>query len=223
MRTLAVGVLMLASSAALLGWAPSARAGSGSATAATSPMERLVLAEELTTRGLASQDPLVLLMAARLKQLTPDREVQRPVLGAATQARPRNAPAPRSAEALLARVRTLAAQRPDLLALAEDIAKERPRGLEGGPRTHRQVAAAAGTDTYIDNFRPGDSATVLITGDGESNLDLYVFDSGGRRICASEKLDDVEVCRWQPASPGRYRVQVVNRGRVENQYEMRSN
>ena len=191
----------------------------------TERMALAVLAEQVSTQALARPDPLVLVMAARLKRLqggssSPGAPVDAGVAGR-TAVKP--GPHPRSAEALLARARALSIGRADLLALIDDVAQERPRGVEDGPRTRSGVAAPLATDTYREPFKAGEPAAVLIAGDGDSNLDLYVFDERGARICASERLDDVEVCRWQPRAAGRVMIHVVNRGRVDNRYELRSN
>jgi hypothetical protein len=198
-------------------------AGGTAAADARIPIEHWLLAEELTTLGLARQDALMLTMAARLKLRHPGVLAPLPRGVAPGDGAAAVRPHPRSAQALLQRARALAQGQPGLLGLIDDVAQDRPRGMEDGPRLHAAQAAAGGTDIYREAFRPGETAAVLIAGDGESNLDLYVFDAGGRRICASEKLDDVEVCRWQPLSGGRHVIHVVNRGRAVNRYEMRSN
>jgi hypothetical protein len=212
---------------ALLAPLPGQAADAGAA--AWRAMDILELAERLTDQGLARDDALALIVAARMKLRYGGREVDRQPLRpsgramAVTVALPRPAPHPRSATALLARARTLAAGRADLLALIDDAAQERARGNDDGPSQHTRVSVGHTTDTYRLRFRVGEPATVLISGDGGTNLDLYVFDGRGARVCAAEKLDDVEVCRWQPAANGDFTVQIVNRGRAENAYVMRSN
>lgn len=193
----------------------------GDGTTPSAKMDVAVLAERLTSHALATHDALALVMAARLKIMHPGHAAQGGPRGPAGAAKP--GPHPRSAEALLERARTLARGQPALLELIDDTAADRPRGLVDGPRLHSAVAPPLATHTYREAFRSDEAATVLIAGDGDSNLDLYVFDEGGRRICSSEQLDDVEVCRWRPPAPGRYTIHIVNRGRADNRYELRSN
>jgi hypothetical protein len=208
--------------APLLLAAASAASGSGPTDGSRNDrMEQALLAERVTSQALASDDVLLLAMAARLKLGLGDQPGLTAPRG--RSGADKSGVHPRSAAALLQRARDRAQGRADLLALLEDIAQERPRGIEQGPRLHTTVAPALGTHTYRESFRPDEPATVLIAGDGDSNLDLYVFDAAGRRICASEKLDDVEVCRWRPPASGAYTIHVVNRGRADNRYELRSN
>jgi hypothetical protein len=190
-----------------------------------SPIEAHLLADRIAAQSLAAKDPLAMIMAARLKLQNPDREVVRQPIGslastpAATPARPH----PRSAEALLARASALARERPDLLALIEDVRKDRARGVPDGPITSFQEVTSGHEDKFNNTFKGGETATVLITGNGDSNLDLYVFDDKGQRVCASERLDDIEVCRWQPGQSGNFRIHVMNRGPASNEYVLRSN
>ncbi len=205
---------------------PSAAAPAVGPTRAVPAIEQAVLAEQLTSHALAQPDVLTLVMAARLSTRSAGTPVARKPLASATNPAPPPAkpgPHPRSAAALLARARALAQGRADLLALIEDAAVERARGIEDGPKTSNGMAGARATVMYRERFKASERATVMISGDGDSNLDLYVYDERGARVCAAERLDDVEVCRWQPQGAGQYTIHVVNRGAVENSYVMRSN
>jgi hypothetical protein len=191
-------------------------------------MDQAVLAEQLTSYALQHPDVATLIAAARLALRSAGRPVARkPVApaGVVSAAGPlaKLAVHPRSAAALLARARGLAQGNAELLALIDDAALEQPRGTENGPKTHSMVAGARATNVYREQFSASEPATVLISGDGDTNLDLYVFDERGARICAAERLEDVEICRWQPQGNGTYSIHVVNRGTAENQYVMRSN
>jgi hypothetical protein len=191
---------------------------------AAQAMADAALAERLTSLALQQRDPLLLAMAARLQWRSAGRPTERrsqtPVRRPDPDAVVRH---PRHPMALLALARSLARGRTELLALLDDVAQERPRGVEDGPRSQRVVAPPLAKQVYPEVFRPGEPARVLIAGDGQSNLDLYVFDEQGRRLCASEELDDVEECQWQPQQGRRFLIHVVNRGRTENQYHLRSN
>ena len=213
---------------------PALAAAAAPAAAAPPALDQLVLANRLAAYGLAQRDVLALITAAGLMQRWPGQAVSRTpvaVRGARGESTPPSTPGaaakpavhPRSAAGLLAQARQWAQGRADLLALIDDVAHQQWRGPTEGPRIHSRVATAHATDVYREQFKGGEPAVVMISGDGDSNLDLYVYNDRGTRLCASERLDDIEVCRWQPQGAGPFVIQIVNRGPGDNQYVMRSN
>lgn len=206
----------------------------GVPTQASGHAEAHLLADEVAAHALKSSDILGLISAAKIKLDHPDgiwpvkktvtRQNKLPA-GVVAAEKPLPAIHPRSGAALLATALQLAtaAKRQDLIELIKDVQTARPRGMEGAPKSHTQTSLAGATDVYRELFKGGELATVVVSGTGESNLDLYVFDESNKRICASERLEDLEVCRWQPDARSAYTIHVVNRGKWNNQYLLRSN
>ena len=64
----------------------------------------------------------------------------------------------------------------------------------------------------------GVEASILIVGDGDTDLDLYVFDSDVNLIDEDTDNLDVCVCRWTPKYTGDYYVAVKNWGNVYNEF-----
>lgn len=106
--------------------------------------------------------------------------------------------------------------RQDLAALAEDVAALASRGSSGGPKRGMSVVALRGVDRYTIQFDGGRPATVVISGDGDSKLDLYVYDADDRLICRRDGLGDDAICLWTPRWTGPFTVRVVNRGVASN-------
>ncbi len=127
-----------------------------------------------------------------------------------------------SVSALLARAREYAGGRKDLIALADEAAKTGTRGAYN-PVRHIDRVRAGITDVYNVTFRGGEPAFLAISGDGDTDLDLYVYDQNGNLICASNGPGDDEACRWYPRWTGPFIVRVRNLGGVYNQYRMWSN
>ena len=97
------------------------------------------------------------------------------------------------------------------------------RGLLGGPGRRVDRVAANSTDTYVLAFKYGIPAEIFVSDDGDTDLDLYVYDEKGNHIASdTDYSDDCYVC-WTPAWTGNFVVKVVNRGRVYNQYVLLTN
>lgn len=86
-----------------------------------------------------------------------------------------------------------------------------------------EVVRARTTDIFHVQFRGGEVAAVAISGDGDTDLDLYVFDRNGNQICRSTRSGDDEGCRWTPAWTGTFRIEVKNLGNIANRYRIAMN
>jgi hypothetical protein len=94
--------------------------------------------------------------------------------------------------------------------------------VSGYSSDHRTIWASA-----------GDYVHIVVAGDGDTDLDLYVFDRNGRVMGSDEDgarfgVDSDEVLEFYPADlaevifrapyTGTYRIKVVNLGSVYNRY-----
>ncbi len=79
--------------------------------------------------------------------------------------------------------------------------------------------------TYFERFYGGETATVSIAGDGDTDLDLFIYDMNGRLVAQGIGLTDRETVSWYV--PGNrtqtYRIVVRNLGGVWNRYTLRTN
>jgi hypothetical protein len=78
-------------------------------------------------------------------------------------------------------------------------------------------------DKYEIGFSGGEMAEVSVIGDGESDLDLYVYDMDRVLVASSKDGSDRCYASWKPAKPGMYIIEVHNLGKVYNKYEIRTN
>jgi len=197
-------------------------------------IERITLAKHLEDYAEQSGSPESLLTAAGilanvrmagletkslLEDLPPERMPEAVSTGAAPQKRAQGF----GFESLLESARTMAGAES---ALAEEITALQLRSSEGGrpeesPPQELRVAEScvpAGKMEVWNLAYPGeDYALVSIAGDGDTDLDLYVFDSE-KLIDASQSATDVESIVWWVRVGGTFRIVVENLGRVANCY-----
>jgi hypothetical protein len=96
-------------------------------------------------------------------------------------------------------------------------------GVVGKPISHPDRVEARSVMTYYLDFYGGEYAEVAIVGDGDTDLDLFVYDENGYLIGSGETYSDVEVVGWTPRWTGTFRVEVHNFGNVYNQFGLGSN
>lgn len=123
---------------------------------------------------------------------------------------------------LLSDAKKLADGDANLLALIEKTsATAAKRGPVGGAKYNSTNVKANGADVYYQNFIAGSTAVVTAVGDGDTDLDLYVYDSNGNLIAKDDDYTDNCVVSWTPKWTGKFRIRVVNRGGVSNNYVIR--
>lgn len=90
----------------------------------------------------------------------------------------------------------------------------------GGEMYHADQVQARTSDWYAITFRRGEAATIVVSGDGDTDLDLLVYDEHGHAIAADVDDGDDCVVRFFPRKSGTFRVEVRNLGYVSNVYRM---
>ncbi|MFT3956499.1 MAG: hypothetical protein QM722_19585 [Piscinibacter sp.] len=190
-------------------------------SAAAQAAEAVATAQALARYGDANKDALSLITAARILKETGARESLKVSKGSEQAAK--RSDDSLSADAVLERGRALATGRPELLALADDVAKSGSRGVDRGPQIGRnKVVGTRAWHHYDLRFVGGERAKVYVRGDGDSDLDLYVYDESGNLICKDESRGDEMTCTWTPRWTGMFRIRVLNRG-IVNQYSIVTN
>jgi hypothetical protein len=96
-------------------------------------------------------------------------------------------------------------------------------GRRPGPGIDETRCEAYSSVTYHDEFYGGELAEVLIIGDGDTDLDLFVYDENGNLIVSDTGSSDVCHCQWNPRWTGVFRIEVHNLGDVWNAYTLETN
>lgn len=220
-------VLAIASSVAMAADAPKGpNAGAKAKSSETaSAVETLALADSLAVYGIQNSDPVALIQAAKMKKAAPARalEAAKKTEGTGTKGNAKTSGYDLSADALLARAETMAAGNATLQGLVNDAKSTKSRGAVRGPTVHSDTVLAGNTDSYVLAFRGGEQAAVLVSGDGDTDLDLYITDESGNAICSDTDSSDTMLCRWTPSWTGNFGVHVRNLGRVYNNYKLAVN
>lgn len=110
-----------------------------------------------------------------------------------------------------------------LIVQIEEDGKSSHRGAVNGPSKHYDSVNGNSTDTYQVSFIADYLAEIVVSGDGDTDLDLYVYDSNGNLIAKDEDYTDDCYVRWVPKWTGRFIVKIVNRGPVYNRYVILTN
>ena len=100
---------------------------------------------------------------------------------------------------------------------------EGTRGAKGGPKYDSDRVLAHDYVYYNIVFYANEIAEVAVSGDGDTDLDLYVYDANGNLITSDTDYTDDCYVRWVPAWTGTFKIKIVNRGGVYNNYVLVTN
>ena len=193
-------------------------------TEAVTAIQNLALAGQLVAYGDQAKDPMALILAAKIMKNTPTQPAERQKEGTEV---PKDAKKEggnkNDVGAILNRAKALATGRQDLLAMIADVEAMTAKGRSGGPGSTVTRVAARSTDTFNIRFRGGETAIVAADGDRDTDLDLYVYDDNGYLICQDIDYTDTVICEWTPRRTGDFRIKIVNRGHVYNEYVLATN
>lgn len=104
-----------------------------------------------------------------------------------------------------------------------DAAAEGTRGAVGGAKYAYGSVAAHSYTYYNQKFWADEIAEIVVSGDGDTDLDLYVYDENGNLITSDTDYTDDCYVRFCPRWTGLFRIKIVNRGGVYNRYAIVTN
>ena len=105
-----------------------------------------------------------------------------------------------------------------VIAAALGTAPAVPAGTLGGHESHEDRVLASDTDTYSLWFTGDELAGVVVIGDGDTDLDLRVYDESGNLVASDTDWTDFCVVFWTPGRSGTFRIEIENLGDVYNAY-----
>ena len=94
-------------------------------------------------------------------------------------------------------------------------------GARGGALVCSGKVAADATDVYSIVFNGGEQAHMELGGDGNAELELYVYDENNNLIFCD--VGSGEACVWIPRWTGKFTVKIKNRGSVHHDYMLATN
>ena len=186
-------------------------------------MAYLRVSGELAQLAQDSKDAILMLAAARLEAMAATEEVSRDKTSKGDTAKADAESKPEKGD-LYALAKQYAGTNEALHVLIEDSkASGATKGARGGPKSGTTSVLAGDTDVFRITFRGGEWAEVTVVGDGDTDLDLYVYDENGNLVDSDTDDTDVAYCAWIPRWTGTFRVEVKNWGRVYNRYSITTN
>lgn len=222
--TLALMTLGLTTGAA---WAGDDKAPNLSDTKAAAPsasvqaVDNLLLARQVAAYAQSHQDALGLVVAARMLQDLPTQEATWKKEGGTDQA----AADPLTVDVLLGQAREQSGGRPEVLALVEETAKRGgTKDSISGPIRHLDRVGGNSTDIFAGlKFRGNEEAIIGVVGQGNADLDCWVYDQGGHLIRSD--TDGTATCalRWVPSWTGTFTLKVRNYSSSASNYLIVSN
>lgn len=192
-------------------------------------MDQLALALQLADWGRANKSPEALVAAAQILQTVPLETRDRERLAAKEGTTDKQAPPAVSAQSLFAEAAALAGddaalkQRIEALSTAPQAAAPAAKGRAGGPGITSTCVLANSTDIFVETFRAHEQAVVIVDGDGDTDLDTYVYDENGNLIDSDDDYTDYCILSWTPRWTGAFRIEVKNLGGIANCYTLTTN
>ena len=222
---LSIALIMLASAA----WAQEIREKEEVKGEVSSSLSALRLATDLVKYGYAQQSALSLAEALQIINENPTQPLKAEREGAAadiSKSEGKSGKISLDYDKILADAKAFADGDETITKLLEQIeenGKVSHRGRVNGPSRTFEIVNGNGIDTYTISFMANYLAEIAVSGDGDTDLDLYVYDSNGHLIASDESYSDDCYVRWVPAWTGRFIVKIVNRGPLYNRYVLLTN
>lgn len=225
MRKFIFSALMLLSATS---WAQSIPAKEAQQGEPSQEMVALRLVNDLVKYGYNQQLALPLIDALRIFQETPSQKLEEQKTSDATSQTTdgKKSQVTFDTKKIIEDAKVFADGDETLLAMISKIeseSQESHRGAVGGPKRSVDMVYANSSDTFNANFIGGQLAEILVSGDGDTDLDLYVYDSNGNLIASDTDYSDDCYVRWYPKWTGRFIIKIVNRGGVANRYAIVTN
>jgi len=96
-------------------------------------------------------------------------------------------------------------------------------GAVGGPVNHKDTVMPLSTDSFVVVFEKDRKASVVVSGDGSTDLDCAAYDSGGNLVDSDTNPGDLCTLDWTPAWTGKFTLKIMNLGKKPNEYSLRTN
>ena len=197
---------------------------------ASQEVSALRVAMDLAKFGYETESPSALIEAANILASTPTQALEATVEQGAENANETEKVTKVQFEpkALVAAALELT-ENEHLIAMADNVTAkieaqaEGTRGALGGPRYANSSVSAHSYTYYNQKFWADDLAEILVSGDGDTDLDLYVYDENGNLIVSDTDYTDDCYVRFYPRWTGTFRIKIVNRGGVYNRYVLITN
>ncbi len=184
----------------------------------------MTVAGELVQYGYANKEALPLIQAVEIYQKNgSDKPFEGKKENAGDKAESKQSKVSYDVNQILADATEYAAGDENLLALIDGLKSSSKRGATSNYAVHTDLVRANSTDVYNVQFRGGELALVIVSGDGDTDLDLYGYDPAGNCVASDADYTDDCVVSWVPTRTQTYKIKIKNRGNISNRYRMAVN
>ncbi len=222
LKKLFLGALMLISLSAFA-QEENQMGGKTDSKATSETVDQLTLANQLVKFGYQNSSALPLIQAVQIyKKLNVKEEAREKTTeggSAPSKSVTKNQVVSFNEDQILADATKFAAGNKNLLGLIDD-AKKATRSPVGGAVRHSDCVSPMAVDVYRIYCRGGEATTIYVSGDGDTDLDLYVYDSNGNLISSDTDGTDECLVRFIAYRNHTFTVRVRNRGRITNCYTL---
>lgn len=193
------------------------------------PLNELRLAGELAKYGYANNSPLALAQAAEMISASQPRSLESKETKEGDKNEnvgDKSSKLTLDVTTLIADAKTLAGDDANMLAVVEGVKQSTAtptRGRTLGPGSASRKVWGESYITDLVTFDANALAEVGIIGDGDTDLDLYVYDENGNLIGSDADYSGNCYVSWVPRRTGTFLVKVLNRGKVYNDYSLITN
>lgn len=202
-------------------------AAAKAASPSTRAVDVVALAADLASHGYSANSPLSLLTAAELLlQASPSPLSGKQGARMPSVAAKAGTPVRFDAGAMIASALAMAGGNANVAALASQLQNRLAAGAKGavgGPRSTTDRVLSNTTDVWEIAFRGGELGSIRVDGDGDTDLDCYVYNSAGTLLAYDNDLTDYCILDWYQSSAGNIRLEIKNLGDVYNEYILSTN
>jgi hypothetical protein len=195
-------------------------------------MTNIMLATELAGYGYANKSAIALIEAARIIEANPTRSLSpaRSETSTGSEGDKSGSAIELNPEKLLTDAEQYSAGNKSVQNIIKDTRETfaqnkavASKGRVAGPAiVTRKVYADSRSVDYI-YFEGNELAEVAVIGDGDTDLDLYIYDENGNLIDEDEDYTDDCYASFVPRWRGTFKVVILNRGSVYNNCVLMTN
>jgi hypothetical protein len=103
-----------------------------------------------------------------------------------------------------------------VIAAMQSTAGQSKGSTRGAGSESRRIGAQSTQNFWIQDLRGGEYARIDVRGDGDTDLDCWLYDENGNLIDSDTDYTDWCILEAQPQWTGPFRIQVTNLGTVWN-------
>lgn len=188
------------------------------------PLRQIEASRVAYDAGIANDDPLLVLAAAKLRRGTDLQEADRTPdeidAGTGTGADTEFL----TWQSMVEEARALARGDPAMLGVIDDMVDESTKGVVIGPVYNRARLGPKGRDVYGKvPFKGREYAEIYVEARGPQDLNLFVYDAQNRLVCSDTDPSAIAYCGWTPRKTGDFSIRVENASGASAAYALITN